>query len=192
MKISFLASHGGSSAKYIITAIQENRLISQIGIIITNNGDSEIYKWAKKNKFEVILINKTTHPVLDQKDQAIQKNLSLAGTDLIILSGYMQKIGKITLAAYPNKILNIHPSLLPKHGGKGLYGDKVHKSVIKAGDKVSGVSVHFINEEYDEGEIILQKLVAVVANETVQSLKNKIKAVEGEIYLDSIKKIIYT
>jgi phosphoribosylglycinamide formyltransferase-1 len=103
----------------------------------------------------------------------------------------MKKIGKTTLTEYSNKILNIHPSLLPKHGGKGLFGDKVHQSVIASGDSQSGATVQFINEEYDEGPIFSQQIVEVVKGETVETLKAKVQAIEGELYLNSIKKIIH-
>jgi len=130
MKISFLASHGGTSAKHIIATIRSNQLEAEIGIVITNNPDSVIYDWCNENAVEVLCINGRTHLDELERDKAIYDALLKAKTDLIILSGYMKKIGMMTLAAYSNRILNIHPSLLPKHGGKGLYGDKVHQSLL--------------------------------------------------------------
>lgn len=190
MKISFLASHGGSAAKHIITAVRENKLDAQIGIVITNNRNSDIYNWCIENSVEVVYLSGKTHPVEEDKDKAIQEALLAAGTNFIVLSGYMKKIGPITLAGYSNKIFNIHPSLLPRHGGKGMYGDRVHESVIKSGDRKSGATVQFINAKYDEGAIIAQKTVDVVPGETVESLKNKVQAIEGELYLSSIKQIM--
>ena len=189
MKISFLASHGGSAAKHIITAIRENKLDARIGIVITNNRNSDIYHWCIENAVEVVHLSGRTHPIEEEKDRAIYQELLAAGTNLIVLSGYMKKIGPITLAEFSNKILNIHPSLLPKHGGKGLYGDRVHESVLKSGDKQSGATVQFINEEYDDGPIVSQKTVDVVKGETIESLKTKVQAIEGELYLNSIKQI---
>ncbi len=190
MKISFLASHGGTSAKYIIAAIRSNQLDAQVGVVITNNPDSVIYEWCNKNTVEVVCINGNTHIDELERDKAIYATLLKAKTDLIILSGYMKKIGKTTVAGYSNRILNIHPSLLPKHGGKGLYGDKVHQSVIESGDTQSGATVQFINEEYDEGPIFSQQTVEVVNGETVETLKVKVQAIEGELYLNSIKRIL--
>ncbi|MFW5443653.1 MAG: phosphoribosylglycinamide formyltransferase [Methylococcaceae bacterium] len=190
MKISFLASHGGSAAKYIISSIRENQLEAEIGIVITNNKNSDIYYWCIENSVEVIYLSGATHPVEEEKDRDIHQKLLTSGTDLIVLSGYMKKIGPVTLTEYSNKILNIHPSLLPKHGGKGLYGDRVHESVLKAGDKKSGATVQFINAEYDEGPIVAQKIVDVVKGETVSSLKAKVQAIECELYLNSIKQIM--
>ena len=190
MKISFLASHGGSAAKHIITAIRKGNLDAQIGVVITNNRNSEIYHWCTENAVEVTYLSGKTHPLEEEKDNAIYQKLLAAGTNLIVLSGYMKKIGPITLSEYSNKILNIHPSLLPKHGGKGLFGDKVHESVIRSGDRKSGATVQFINEEYDEGPIVLQKTVDVIEGETIASLKTKVQAIEGNLYLNSIKQII--
>ncbi len=192
MKISFLASHGGSAARHIITAIRNNDLEAEIGLLITNNRDADIYRWSQRNAVEVIYISAQTHPDEEKKDRAIQQLLEKAGTDLIVLSGYMKKMGPQTVAAFTNKILNIHPSLLPRHGGQGLYGDKVHESVLKSGDKQSGATVQLINNEYDQGPVILQQTVEVASNDTVLSLKAKVQAIEGELYLNSIKQIITT
>jgi len=192
MKISFLASHGGSAAKHIITAIRNNALDAEIAVVITNNPHSDIYHWCRNNAVEVFYISALTHPDEDEKDASITQALQKAGTDLIVLSGYMKKIGPQTVKAFSNKILNIHPSLLPKHGGQGLYGDKVHESVLESGDKQSGATVQFINNEYDAGPIVQQKKVDVAINETLVSLKAKVQAIEGELYLNSIKKIMET
>lgn len=191
LTISFLASHGGTAAKHIITAIGNNKLDAKIGVVITNNANSVIYQWCQENSTEIAYISGKTHPIESEKDKEIRNILINANTDLIILSGYMKKIGIATLTEFSNRILNIHPSLLPKHGGKGLFGDKVHESVLRSGDSISGATVHFINEEYDEGPIIAQQTVDVVKGETVETLKQKVQAIESELYLNSIKKIIH-
>ena len=190
MKISFLASHGGTAAKHIIAAIRSNQLAAEIGVVITNNPDSVIYNWCNDNAVETVCINGNTHLDESERDKAIYDKLLNAKTDLIILSGYMKKIGNTTLSAYSNRILNIHPSLLPRHGGKGLYGDKVHQSVIDSGDMQSGATVQFINEAYDEGPIFSQHIVDLVKGETVETLKEKVQAIESELYLTSIKRIL--
>lgn len=190
MKISFLASHGGTSAKHIITAIANKQLNAEIGIVITNNRNSPIYQWCEAHSVEVICICGSTHPVETEKDEAINAVMVKANTDLIILSGYMKKIGQTTVAKFSNRILNIHPSLLPRHGGKGLFGDRVHQSVIASGDRQSGATVQFINDEYDEGPIFSQQIVTVEKGETVESLKAKVQAIEGELYLNSIKSMM--
>ncbi len=186
MKISFLASHGGSSAKHIIAAIRENSLQGfEIGILITNNKNSGIYAWCKEQGIEVLHISGKTHP--DNEDQAIKAALMTAKTDIVVLSGYMKKIGSETLQAFSHKILNIHPSLLPLHGGHKMYGDFVHAAVLQAGESESGASVQVINAVYDEGPVLLQHKVPVLAGDTVDSLGQRVRAIEGELYLNALK-----
>ncbi len=187
MKISFLASHGGSSARQIIAAIKERDLMGfEIGLLITNNKTTAIYPWCLENGIEVLHISGKTHP--DNEDQTIQEALSAVGTDIVILSGYMKKIGAQTLQAFNNKILNIHPSLLPKHGGLKMYGDFVHAAVLAAGEKVSGASVQVIDASYDTGPVLLQQEVPVLADDNVGTLGARVRAVEGELYINALKK----
>jgi phosphoribosylglycinamide formyltransferase 1 len=190
MKISFIASHGGSSAKQIIVAIQQNRLNAELGLVITNNPDSEILHWCDHHHIPALLINSKTHPDPESEDLAILNALSNVQTDLIVLSGYMKKIGPHTLAHFNGKILNIHPALLPKHGGRGMYGDRVHEAVLKSGDTTSGASVHLINEHYDEGPVLNQKKVPVLPDDTVSSLKARVQAIEADLYLETLGNII--
>lgn len=187
MKISFLASHGGSSAKAIIAAIRSKQLSGfEIGILITNNKTTAIYQWCIDNNIEVLHISAKTNP--ENEDAAICAALELVDTDIIVLSGYMKKIGLQTLQAFNNKVLNIHPSLLPKHGGHKMYGDFVHAAVLKAGDKVSGASVQIINEVYDAGPVLLQKQVSVLEGDTVETLGKRVRAEEVELYINALIK----
>lgn len=187
MKISFLASHGGSSARHIISAIQTGRLAGfEIGILITNNKTTAINLWCLENNIERLHISGETHP--DNEDAAIKQALLAVSTDIVVLSGYMKKIGKETLAAFNNKILNIHPSLLPKYGGHKMYGDFVHAEVLAHGDRESGASVQVINAVYDAGPVLVQKTVPVLVEDTVASLGARVRAVEGELYLEALKK----
>ncbi|NOQ14951.1 MAG: phosphoribosylglycinamide formyltransferase [Methyloprofundus sp.] len=187
MKISFLASHGGSSAKHIICAIKAQTLTGfEIGIVISNNKSTAIYPWCLENGIDVLHISGKTHP--ENEDQAIKNALCSAGTDIVVLSGYMKKIGTQTLTEFSDKILNIHPSLLPKHGGHKMYGDFVHAAVLAQGDSESGASVQVINEVYDAGPVLLQKTVPVLADDTVASLGARVRSVEGELYINALKK----
>jgi phosphoribosylglycinamide formyltransferase-1 len=187
MKISFLASHGGSSARAIIAAISSKQLSGfEIGILITNNKTTAIYQWCIDNNIEVLHISAKTNP--ENQDAAICAALELVDTDIMVLSGYMKKIGSQTLQTFNNKILNIHPSLLPKHGGHKMYGDFVHAAVLKAGDKVSGASVQIINEVYDAGPVLLQKQVPVLDGDTVETLGKRVRAEEAELYINALIK----
>jgi len=190
MRISFIASHGGSSARHIITAIEQKTLAAEVGVVITNNSDSAILRWCQEQQIPVHLINAKTHPDPESEDLAIMNALIEARTDLVVLSGYMKKIGPHTLARFDGHILNIHPALLPKHGGQGLYGDRVHEAVLKSGDTVSGASVHLINDRYDEGPVLNQSHVPVFPDDTVASLRARVQATEGDLYLETLKDII--
>lgn len=188
--VSFLASHGGSAARAIIAAAQKGDLDIRIGTIITNNKDSAIYQWCVEEGVPVQHISGNTHPDEETKDAAIKATLQDVGTDLVVLSGYMKKIGPQTLSAFSNSMLNIHPSLLPKHGGHGLYGDNVHRSVLESGDDTSGATVHLVNEAYDEGPIVAQKVVPVMTDDTLSTLKARVQSIESELYIEAIRTVI--
>ena len=190
MIISFLASHGGSSAKAIIAAINNGPLNATVGIVITNNRDSAISAWCLDNNVLVRHISSKTHRGEENADEAISTVLQNAGSQLIVCSGYMKLIGPHTLDAFPEKVVNIHPALLPKHGGKGMFGDHVHRAVLASGDTISGATVHFVTAGIDEGPIILQKEVAVTTSDTVETLRTKIQAIECTLYIAAVKKII--
>ena len=188
MKLSFLASHGGSSAQHIISAIKAETLSGfEIGVLITNNKTTAIYPWCLENAIDVLHISGKTHP--DNEDLAIKNALCDAGTDIVVLSGYMKKIGLQTLTEFSHKILNIHPSLLPKHGGHKMYGDFVHAAVLEQGDRESGASVQIINDVYDAGPVLLQKAVPVLVDDTVASLGARVRSEEGELYINALKKM---
>ncbi len=122
-------------------------------------------------------------------DEKITSLLQEYGCDIIFLSGYMKKIEDKLLQAYPNAIINSHPALLPKFGGVGMYGSKVHEAVIQAKEKQSGCTVHFVNEEYDKGEYIVQNSIELEKNETVESLENKIKKLESVTIIEALNKL---
>lgn len=190
MKISFLASHGGSSAKSIIAAIRTGKLDAEIGVLITNNRDSLILQWCLDNDVEVHHISAKTHRGEENADEAIQTVLRDAETDLVVCSGYMKLIGPATLRAYPYKILNIHPALLPKFGGKGMYGDHVHQAVLDAGEAESGATVHYVTDGIDEGPIIKQQVIAIEDNETIETLRGKVQNCEPALYLSALQEIL--
>jgi phosphoribosylglycinamide formyltransferase 1 len=190
MIISFLASHGGSSAKAIIAAIRNGELKASVGMLITNNRDSAILHWCLDNDVNVRHISSKTHRGEDNADEAISTVLQNAGTDLVVCSGYMKAIGTHTLAAFQGRILNIHPALLPNYGGKGMYGDRVHAAVLAAGEKVSGASVHYVTAGIDEGPCIMQQQVEVLPTDTVESLRARVQAIEPGLYLAALKKIL--
>jgi len=122
-------------------------------------------------------------------DRAIAAALSDAGSDLVVCSGYMKKIGPETLRLYPYRILNIHPALLPAHGGKGMYGDHVHRAVLQAGETESGATVHYVTDGIDEGPIIKQHIVPVMPDDTLETLRSRVQACEPELYLSALTEL---
>jgi len=190
MKISFLASHGGSSARAIIAAINSGALNAETGILVTNNRDSGIYQWCRENDFPVHHVSSLTAGGEDQVDNQITHLLKDSGTDIVVCSGYMKKIGQQILKAFKNRILNIHPALLPRHGGAGMFGDHVHKAVLDAGESESGATVHIVNATYDDGPIIGQSHVQVTKDDTLETLRKKVQATEPQLYINCLKQFL--
>jgi len=190
VKISFLASHGGSSARAIITAMRKRKIPAEPGIVITNNRDSAILLWCLENDVHVRHISSKTHRGDENADEAICTVLQEARTDLVVCSGYMKPVLGKTLAAFENRILNIHPALLPRHGGKGMYGDHVHAAVLESGEKESGATVHFVSAGIDEGEVIMQSKVPVLPEDTVATLRARVQETEPGLYIAAIQKLL--
>jgi phosphoribosylglycinamide formyltransferase-1 len=186
MIISFLASHGGSSARALIKAMEDGSIKGQCGIVITNNRDSAIFHWCLDNDIAVRHISSKTHRGEDNADEAISTVLQDAGTNLVVCSGYMKKIGPQVLGAFPGHVLNIHPALLPAHGGKGMYGDHVHTAVLGAGEPQSGATVHVVTAGIDEGPLVLQRRVPVLPDDTLETLRARVQAVEPGLYIDAV------
>ncbi|PUE65761.1 phosphoribosylglycinamide formyltransferase [Arcobacter caeni] len=189
-KIGILASYNGSGFETIQKAIIEKKLNAKVVVVITNNTNAKVLEKAEFYNIPYFIINDKRYPGQDIDDK-IARLLSEFGCDYIFLSGYMKKIESKLLTAFPNKIINTHPALLPSiYGGVGMYGRFVHEAIIKNGEKKSGVTIHYIDEVYDEGEIILTKELEIVQNETVDSLENKIKELESIAIIEAFQKLL--
>ena len=186
-KIALLASGKGSNAKNISAFFKDSENIS-IELICSNNSASPLFDFCKKNNISSHLIEGATKVDFEKLLLLFQKSK----IDYIILCGFLLKIPHSIISKYKNKILNIHPSLLPKYGGKGMYGSKVHKAVILNNEKISGITIHFVNEEYDKGAVIFQKEYALSNSETAESLAKAIQKLEHKhfstIILQTINK----
>lgn len=189
LKIGILASHGGSNMQAIINACKENQIYGVVSVVICNNSKAGAVEKAEKAGIPVFHLSKRNYPVDSDLDEAISIVLKKYNVNIVALAGYMKKLGPIMLKEYKNRILNIHPALLPKHGGRGMYGINVHKSVITSGDKESGATVHLVNENYDEGGILSQVMVPVDENETPETLAAKVLAEEHRLYSITLEKI---
>ena len=189
-KIGILASYNGSGFETIQKAIENKILDAKVVVVITNNTNAGVLEKAESYNIPYFIINDKRYPGQDIDDK-ITRLLLEFGCDYIFLSGYMKKIESKLLSAFPNKIINTHPAILPSiYGGVGMYGRFVHEAVIKNGEKESGVTIHFVNEVYDEGEKILVKKLKLEENETVDTLEKKIKNLEKEAIIEAFKKIL--
>lgn len=164
------------------TTLQAIMKVSNVVAVISNNSDCGALRRAGQFEVPGMVVEKTANQDLDML--AI---LESSGADLVVLAGYMQKVGKLTLQAFQGRIINTHPSLLPKHGGKGMYGRRVHQAVLDSGDLETGVTIHHVSDDYDTGAIIAQRVVAVMPDDTVTSLEERVKAVEKQLLCEVIQ-----
>ena len=183
--IAVFASGNGSNFKEIYKHTIDGNILGKIVLLISNNPSSGAVKVANENNINCKIIN--SYRFNNFLDQEYEIALNKFEIDLILLAGFMKKIPHNIVEIYKNKILNIHPSLLPKYGGEGFYGMNVHEAVIKSGDNYSGATVHYVNEEYDKGSIAIQKKVKVNLNDTAESLAKKVLVVEHKIYPKAVK-----
>jgi phosphoribosylglycinamide formyltransferase-1 len=181
-KIAILASHNGSGFEAIYNAIQAKELELEIPLVISNNSNANALHKANKFNINAITVNKSTD---ENPDEKIYKLLKENSCKYVFLSGYMKKLSPLITDNFI--VINSHPSLLPKFGGSGMYGRFVHEAVIAAKESQSGVTIHEVNENYDEGKIILQNKLQILSNETVDSLESKIKTLEKKSIIEALK-----
>jgi phosphoribosylglycinamide formyltransferase 1 len=186
LNIGVLASHEGSLLQEILDACGDTRLCAHVGVVISNNSDSGALRRARDAGVPTEHLSSATHTEPDALDRAIADTLARANVDLVVLVGYMKRLGPITLGRFENRMINTHPSLLPKYGGSGFYGRRVHDAVIANGDRESGATVHWVTGDYDSGPIVAQRRVSVGAGETPETLEHKVKAVERQLLIDTL------
>ena len=184
-KIIIFASGSGTNAENIVRFFNLSKNAT-VSFIVTNKKEAYVLKRAEMLKIKSLVFNKED---FNENDSVLQFLLT-EKPDLIVLSGFLLLMPQNIIQAFPKRIINIHPALLPKYGGKGMYGDKVHQAVICNKDKETGITIHYVNEKYDEGEIIFQKSCLVEADETVSSLSKKIHALEYEYFPKVINDLI--
>lgn len=173
----------------ILDAIKKGELDVDPVVLISNNSNSKAFERAKREGIPRCHLSGKTHPDPDELDSIMCDTLKRYNTDLVILAGYMKKIGDGTLKVFNGRILNIHPALLPKFGGQGMYGKRVHETVLAAGGTETGVTIHVIDDQYDNGPIIAQEKVPILDSDTADSLAERVLKVEHKLYADTIGKI---
>jgi phosphoribosylglycinamide formyltransferase-1 len=188
--LGFFASGRGTNMQAVIDACNSDMLDAKPALVISNNSDSEALTRAQREKIPGYHISSKTFPNLAQLDEAILSTLLQHQIDLVILAGYMKRLGEKTLAAYQGRVINIHPALLPKYGGAGMYGANVHEAVIEAGDRETGVTIHLVDLEYDHGQILAQCRVPLVENDTAETLAARVLVREHTFLVETLKRII--
>ena len=189
-KLAILVSGRGSNMLALINACASKRLSAEVRIVISNNRDSAALAIAREHHIAVAHLSAHTHPQAPELDRAMRETLLAHRVDFVLLAGFMKKIGPQTLAAFKRRILNIHPSLLPRFGGPGMYGARVHEAVLAAGVGETGVTVHLVEADYDEGAILAQRKVSVLATDSAAVLAARVLRVEHQIYAETLQKII--
>ena len=189
LKLGVLASGGGSNLQSIIDRSLEGRLSADVVVVISNNSGAGALERARRHCIDALHVSAVTEQGADAVDSRLVVEMRKRDVDLVILAGYMKKIGPLLLEAYRGNILNIHPALLPKFGGEGMYGMRVHEAVIAAKEKESGPTVHVVDERYDHGHILAQIKVPVLPDDTPETLQKRVLSKEHEIYPSVIQSI---
>ncbi len=185
VNIAIFASGSGSNAENIVRYFESHPCIS-VALILTNRTDAYVLERAKKLNIPAVVFSKTEMNESDSLlNLLIEKKI-----DWLVLAGFLLKVPDNLITAFADRILNIHPALLPKYGGKGMYGSRVHEAVVAAGEKESGITIHFVNNHYDEGQIAFQTTCPVLPSDTPDDVANKVHALEYEHFPAVIEKII--
>ena len=190
LNLGFLCSHGGTNMQAIVDACKDGRLDASPRVVVSNNSDSMAMQRARNEGIPAVHLSQVTHPGPGELDEAILETLRGHGVDLLILAGYMKRVGPRTLAAYKGRALNVHPALLPKFGGKGMYGRRVHEAVLASGERLTGVTIHVVDEEYDHGPTVAQAQVPVKESDSVESLSERVVQREHEFFVETLQKIV--
>jgi len=191
-KIAVLVSGNGTNLQAITDAITNKELENtEISIVISSNKDAYALNRASKAKVKSIFVNPKDFESSNTFDKKLVEIINQYNVDLVILAGYIRILTDTFINTFPNKIINIHPALLPKFGGAGMYGKYVHEAVIKSGDKESGCTAHFVTCEVDAGPIINQRKIPVLPNDTAETLSKRVLAEEHKLFVTTIKKILF-
>ena len=185
-RIVILASGSGSNAENIITYFRDSTSIV-VSAVLTNKNTAPVIDRCKRLNVPAIYFNKTAF----SDSKVILDFLVSQKPDFIVLAGFLWKIPEIIVSKFPKKIINIHPSLLPKYGGKGMYGNKVHKAVKENNEVETGITIHYVNKNYDEGAIIHQAKTKIKSKDTIEAIAEKVHALEYEYFPKIIEKLLF-
>lgn len=184
-KIALFASGSGSNVENIAHYFEHHKEV-EISLVLSNKKDAYVLERAQNLTIPSLVFSRDAfYNSTDVINQLLDKEI-----DLVVLAGFLWLIPANLIQAFPNKIINIHPALLPKYGGKGMYGDKVHKAVVENQEKESGITIHFVNENYDEGNIIFQEICVVLPSDTSHDVANKVHALEYKHFPQVIENVV--
>lgn len=184
-RIAIFASGSGSNAQKIMEYFK-NHALAEVTLILTNNPDAYVLQRADNFEIPTHIFNRKAFYQSDEVIQLLQK----LDIDLVVLAGFLWLVPQDLLKAFPNKIINIHPALLPNYGGKGMYGDHIHRAVLAAREKESGISIHFVNEHFDEGEMIQQFRFKIDPQDQLENIRFKIQQLEHQHYPRVIEQVL--
>ncbi len=187
--LGFLSSHSGSNVGAIMDAYTNGKICSTPKIVVSNNSNAFVLERAKNEGIPAFHISSKLYPTEIELDNALIQLFEEHSVDLVILAGYMKKIGSRFINHYQNRILNIHPALLPKYGGEGMYGMNVHKAVFENKELISGATIHLVDEEYDRGRLLNQMTVELSPNDSSEVIAEKVLKIEHILYYSTIRKI---
>ena len=187
MNIAVFASGRGSNFNAILHAIHEGTLPARVVLLISNKSDAGALEYARANGIPAVHLSTQQFPSEDAYVDRLLALLREHGADFIALAGYLKKIPARVIVQFRNRIVNIHPALLPKFGGPGMYGIHVHKAVLAAGETTTGATVHVVDEEYDRGAIVLQRTVNVLPDDTPETLAARVLTIEHQLYPEALK-----
>jgi phosphoribosylglycinamide formyltransferase-1 len=187
LKIGFLASGSASSARAITAAMQAGELAGEARLMVSNNRSAAALDFAHAQGMPALCIPTKDDP--DAADARIAATMAEHGVELIVMSGYLRRIGPQTLARYAGRVLNIHPGPLPAFGGEGMYGRRVHEAVLAAGVPESGIVIHLVDEEYDHGAPVARKSIPVMAGDTAETLEARVRAAEPGFFVETLQQL---
>ncbi|HWA63022.1 MAG TPA: phosphoribosylglycinamide formyltransferase [Caulobacteraceae bacterium] len=187
MNLGFVASNNGSSMRAIVGAIARGELPAKACLVVSNKRDAGALAFAREHGIAALCIPTLKDP--EGADAALAQAMREAGVELIVLSGYLRKLGPKTLAAYRHRVLNIHPALLPDFGGQGMYGRRVHEAVRAAGVAETGATVHLVDDEYDHGPPVASVRVPVGPDDTPEAIEARVMAAEPLLFIDTLRRI---
>lgn len=184
-RIAIFASGSGTNAENIITYFQDSK-VAEVVLVLSNKKDAKVLERAEKLNVDTVFFTKDEL----YSEEGILRVLKERDTDLIVLAGFLLKFPELIIAEFPNRIINIHPALLPKYGGKGMYGSIVHETVVTNKEKETGISIHYVNENYDDGALIFQKSVTLSEEDTPETVAKKVHTLEYEWFPKIIEELL--